>query len=1454
MPSPHKNVSVPNIDANPLCSNIYSIGERIILAWLNQHYEEMRHTVWSAPTVKGGVPPTRWIVNFDFNLLDSLVLATVLAAHAPFLISTHFMDMYTRPSTAEQCLHNALCVVGAMRYIGFDYDIQAVDITDPNPVGLLLLCTQLYFSMPHYMSRSVVQFDGPLHGKVTRQVKLSNPSAKPLVYSAILCGRDAREFTVPRGMLVTVPPKSSSNVTIEFTSRFMRPSEAVLVLAGRRVGAAAGCTLVFTLCTNVISITPRATVQCETPCYKQHHVSLHVTNPFAESGTFHVVLVELNGEFPGSSGDSPSGERKAKVKAPAATKVQVQGGSISELRAFFCITRSVILPPHGSDTVDICFLPFLPGKRQCAVILTDETVGELLYLVAGTALLPLPEDANSCSDISVDVFPVDSSETARHVVHWKCEQGQTIERTLNIPVRNIARERALAVAAKLIMSEKELMRYTVTGTLTSGSVMAKTIQLLSSVPGHPNPHLKSLLATQTMNNSTSCQFTKPSDDHVYTVEVDNAKNFTVLATSISIPECSTAGSCSIADSDTVSLPVKFTAEDSGEYRCHIVLRGSGAMTSCDVSDGTDVRVFSVCCLVMPHGNSAYIEFTSPINQAVIQNIPIVNQSKLNWPIKAVVEGVAFSGPREILAPAGLVTQYPLKFLPHFEGIIQGKLKLKNTVDGVEHCFSLQGKGEKPLPLDTITLKMHARQRVEQVIAVPNMTKRKMAFKVESDISFFSGAESLVALSGQTVYYDLSIRPIRRGKYRGVLAFVASDDLVSPDIDSDGDEVVEDSSSDRQTEQLTTGYYLWYAVDITVLPAEPQSTLTITCPCLQHIVLEVGVNNPTEEKISLEVALDGHGLSGEPVVTLSPGERQTYTAVFTPTAVGIYTGSISMFHERVGEFWYRLILTAEPPVPTSLPPMECELGRWTQQMITLQNPSSDAITLEPFLSNTNNFSLDYDVMSALMLAANSTLELPLMFVPSKLGASDQSTSITFTSKQLGEWVFMVNGFGLLPQIQDPINITALLGDNSSIIVPFRNPTDAHILVDIQLRDKAWNQETTRPFPFCLLLRSQQNIVIGPKSTLQIPISFAPQAMCTYHMECVVSASREDGTCWEPLPVPGQEMSCNSNGLRQISWVYPLIGFTEVAPPKNTPPALFESRARQQIEMHLEVILTGSVAGPKQIMKCRPVSPSDATGDDGSRNEVLVGSTLTEEFHYDLVYLSDEAKSDIEPAAAIQLIHQYRDEGSGIVTLTFRVVYAPFKVMKHRVLLSVQGASGGRWSFPLEFRATEPEPDDIIRIEAIGLNKISTVAFRLSSHLDVPVPYTASFASGRDSTEFTVFPQTGVLPPAQSGPGALITVGFTPRKYGRLACAKLLIQTTDVHWTYEIRGVLPVYKPPSLEPSVNRRQVNSCTTDTAAYRQWANKPAPVNFLQENLRLITTAVSSPVKGSRLVVTHNK
>jgi len=48
------------------------------------------------------------------------------------------------------------------------------------------------------------------------------------------------------------------------------------------------------------------------------------------------------------------------------------------------------------------------------------------------------------------------------------------------------------------------------------------------------------------------------------------------------------------------------------------------------------------------------------------------------------------------------------------------------------------------------------------------------------------------------------------------------------------------------------------------------------------------------------------------------------------------------------------------------------------------------------------------------------------------------------------------------------------------------------------------------------------------------------------------------------------------------------------------------------------------------------------------------------------------------------------------------------------------------------------------------------------------------SNRQSTEFQVFPQTGRLPPPACGPGALITVGFVPRSYGRTCVTRLVVQ--------------------------------------------------------------------------------
>ena len=88
------------------------------------------------------------------------------------------------------------------------------------------------------------------------KVRLTNPSSKPLTYHAMIAGRDARDFTLPRGNTVAIAPKGKHDLAVEFTSRFLRPAEGVLVLVGRRAGSACGTTLVFNLRTSIDNITP----------------------------------------------------------------------------------------------------------------------------------------------------------------------------------------------------------------------------------------------------------------------------------------------------------------------------------------------------------------------------------------------------------------------------------------------------------------------------------------------------------------------------------------------------------------------------------------------------------------------------------------------------------------------------------------------------------------------------------------------------------------------------------------------------------------------------------------------------------------------------------------------------------------------------------------------------------------------------------------------------------------------------------------------------------------------------------------------------------------------------------------------------------------------------------------------------------------------------------------------
>lgn len=61
----------------------------------------------------------------------------------------------------------------------------------------------------------------------------------------------------------------------------------------------------------------------------------------------------------------------------------------------------------------------------------------------------------------------------------------------------------------------------------------------------------------------------------------------------------------------------------------------------------------------------------------------------------------------------------------------------------------------------------------------------------------------------------------------------------------------------------------------------------------------------------------------------------------------------------------------------------------------------------------------------------------------------TTSSKYLYCQLGEWKFLLSGTGVTPTPVDPVSVSAILGSNTSLIIPFRNPTDEQVLVDVIL---------------------------------------------------------------------------------------------------------------------------------------------------------------------------------------------------------------------------------------------------------------------------------------------------------------------------------------------------------------------------------------------------------------------
>lgn len=105
---------------------------------------------------------------------------------------------------------------------------------------------------------------------------------------------------------------------------------------------------------------------------------------------------------------------------------------------------------------------------------------------------------------------------------------------------------------------------------------------------------------------------------------------------------------------------------------------------------------------------------------------------------------------------------------------------------------------------------------------------------------------------------------------------------------------------------------------------------------------------------------------------------------------------------------------------------------------------------------------------------------------------------------------------------------------------------------------------------------------------------------------------------------------------------------------------------------------------------------------------------------------------------------------------------------------------------------------------------------------------------------VYPKNGMLEP-YGKEGTNFIVSFTPTEYGKAKIGRMVIQTEEMQWTYEIRGSHPQYKIPEVGGGRIANRLSKDVVRTMKQKQQAKK----NFLKENLRTSHKAGNSPKKG---------
>ena len=372
------------------------------------------------------------------------------------------------------------------------------------------------------------------------------------------------------------------------------------------------------------------------------------------------------------------------------------------------------------------------------------------------------------------------------------------------------------------------------------------------------------------------------------------------------------------------------------------------------------------------------------------------------------------------------------------------------------------------------------------------------------------------------------------------------------------------------------------------------------------------------------------------------------------------------------------------------------------------------------------------------------EILIRYIPSTIETIEEC-NIKFETKRIGNWEFYLRGMGIPPTQMETLYAHTYVGGVTTGQINFKNPLNEKVFVTIELKcDK---------FPDAFSLLNKKNkYLLEPGRMIIIPFTFKPQILTKYSANIFVHVSKT------------------------LFWDYPIEGITEVK--SKGIDFVFKTKAKKMFETKLNL-------------------------DISNLPEKVIDYT---DFVYMINVQDEKLKDLINKCLTIQFMDKNKLDQIDLTNrkLPLQVKFYPLRPIKTEIEFILRKKSGGQWIYNILLESTEPEPDDIINIKS-SIGKQSFVTFRLQNIFTKDAKFSAYFTH-ESSNEFSVTPKEGILD--QSGrEGTQFVVCYLPVEYGKMKMGKLIIETDEVQWVFEVRGSHLDYRPPEIKKSHFLEQTKS-----------------------------------------------